>query len=354
MVQFELIGKLKEMKGGEKFSSYETKLFDSGWENIRYRFNVISGTNRIMCEVSGGKWQDDSKNKIYAMSRPSGDKKSEKIIIDWNKRKDPEIVATVAGWRIYTIGLTTDSAENHNFLDRTDYAQFVKDIVESGEYKDAKFKIIGNVDYQYSAKDNKYYSTYSVNKIYKVDDNTPDKAEITVDAFYTADAFDMENYEETGKCLFHCYTDYYFTQVKAKKFIPLDLIIRKEGENDKRVAGFQKRLNAFDDGGEVRKVSILCNIINGSEMEEITIDDLTDEQREDIEWGLATFEDICKSLGGSKAGNYTTEYRVTKLAKNSLAHGSESTIYTVANLKELPIVASTKTDDVDIFADDEI
>ena len=352
MVNFELIGKLKAIKDSDKFSSYETKQFDSGWENIRYRFNVISGTNRIMCEISGGKWQDDSKNKSYAMSRATSDKKSEKIIIDWGKRNDPETIAKVAGWRIYTMGLTTESGDNHNFLDRTDYAEFVKRIIDGGEYKDTKFKIMGTVDYQYSTKDGSYYSTMSVNKIYKVDDDVPDKAEMTIDAYYTEDAFNMDDYDEKGKCYFSCYTDYYFSTIKERKFVPLTLVINKESDTDNRAKKFQKRLDVFDDG-EVRKVSFLCKIINGSEMVAITMDDLTDEQKEDIEYGLTTLEDIQKAYGGSKAGNYTSEYRIVKFAKDSVTHGSESTVYTVDNLKELPVVNVNANDSEDIF-DEEI
>ena len=351
-VNFEIIGKLKAIKDSDKFSAMELRDYSSGWQTTRYRFNVISGTNRIMCEISGGKWQDDSKNKIYAMSRATSDKKSEKIIIDWGKRNDPETIAKVAGWRIYTMGLTTESGDNHNFLDRTDYAEFVKGIIDGGEYKDTKFKIMGTVDYQYSAKDGRYYSTMSVNKIYRVNDDTPDKAEMTIDAYYTEDAFNMESYEDKGRCYFSCYTDYYFSNIKARKFVPLTLVIKKESDTDNRAKKFQKRLDVFEDE-EVRKVSFLCKIINGSEVEPITMDDLTPEQREDIEDGLTTLDDIQKAYGGGKMGDYSTEYRIVKFAKDSTTHGSESTIYTIDNLKELPVVNVNANDNEDIF-DEEI
>ena len=162
----------------------------------------------------------------------------------------------------------------------------------------------------------------------------------------------MDDYDEKGKCYFSCYTDYYFSTIKARKFVPLTLVINKESETDNRAKKFQKRLDVFDDG-EVRKVSFLCKIINGSEMVAITMDDLTDEQKEDIEYGLTTLEDIQKAYGGSKAGNYTSEYRIVKFAKDSVTHGSESTVYTVDNLKELPVVNVNANDSEDIF-DEEI
>ena len=67
----------------------------------------------------------------------------------------------------------------------------------------------------------------------------------------------------------------------------------------------------------------------------------------------ATLEDIQKAYGGSKAGNYTSEYRIVKFAKDSVTHGSESTVYTVDNLKELPVVNVNANDSEDIF-DEEI
>ena len=82
-VNFEIVATLKAIKDKDNFHPYEVKDFDSGWQNVKYRFNAISGTNRFMLEIGGGKWKDDSKNKIMTFSRAVDGKKSEKMDVAW-------------------------------------------------------------------------------------------------------------------------------------------------------------------------------------------------------------------------------------------------------------------------------
>ena len=107
MVNFEIIATLKAVKDSDNFSAFEVRDFNSGWQNTRYRFNAISGTNRFRLEISGGKWIDDKKNQILTFSRAEAGKKPEKMTVKWEDRKNPEIIDKVAGYRIYTCNLLT-------------------------------------------------------------------------------------------------------------------------------------------------------------------------------------------------------------------------------------------------------
>ena len=46
---FNFTGKIALGKDSEKFHPIERKEFSSGWMNTTVKFNVISGTNRILC-----------------------------------------------------------------------------------------------------------------------------------------------------------------------------------------------------------------------------------------------------------------------------------------------------------------
>lgn len=368
MAVFDIIGTLKGIKDNDKFSAMEVRDFDSGWQNTRYRFNILSGSNRFMGEISGGKWKDESKNKILTFSRATEGKKSEKMEVKWGDRKNPSIIEKVAGFRIYTCNLLTyDEQEelraegkeeeinkkNHQFLEQTEYAALVKRVIDSGKYDDAKFRITGTIDYQYSAKDNRYYRTLTVNKMYKVPSDTPCKAEMTLNAFYTEDAIDDTMYDETQKYMFNCYTDYYFNSIKGNRFVPMSLVIKGSGDEKaaKKAEAFKKKLTAFDDDATVRKCGLVCDMIDGAEEQAITYDDLDDDTKENIDLGLISLEDAVRGLGGSMYGPRVTEYRVKALARNS-AKGSEATVYTEEDLRKLPVVEEVE-ESVDIFASDD-
>lgn len=365
---FEIIATLKAVKDSDNFSAFEVRDFNSGWQNTRYRFNAISGTNRFMLEIGGGKWIDDKKNQILTFSRAEAGKKPEKMTVKWEDRKNPEIIDKVAGYRIYTCNLLTyderksleeegkeDEAKkkNHQFLEKTEFAGLVKRVIDSGKYTDAKFRILGTVEFQYSAKNNMFYRTLSVDKMYKVANDTPCKAEMTLNAFYTEDAVDAESYDETKKMLFNCYTDHYFSAVKGNRFVPMSLVINGNGDEkaDKKAVAFKKMFEKFDDEATVRKVGLVCQMIDGAESLAITYDDLDEETRDNIDMGLISEEDAIKALGGNMMGNRITEYRVQSLSRTS-AKGSEPTVYTEDDIRKLPVIEEVE-EEVDIFNEDE-
>ena len=370
MANFEIIATLKAAKETDKFKPFEVRDFNSGWQNTRYRFNAISGNNRFGLEIGGGKWTDDKKNQILTFSRAEAGKKPEKMTVKWEDRKNPEIIDKVAGYRIYTCNLLTfderkaledegkaeeAQKKNHQFLEKTEFASLVKRVIDSGKYANAKFRILGTVDFQYSAKDNQFYRTLSVDKMYKVADDTPCKAEMTVNAFYTDGAVDAESYDDTKKMLFNCYTDYYFSAVKGNRFVPMSLVINGNGDEkaDKKANGFKKMFEKFDDEATVRKVGLVCDMVDGSESLAITYDDLDEDTRDNIDMGLIELEDAIKALGGNMMGNRITETRVKSLSRTS-AKGSEPTVFTEDDLHKLPVVEEIEDEvDVDIFSEDE-
>ena len=369
MVNFEIVCTLKAIKDTDAFHPYEVKTFESGWQNIKYRFNAISGTNRFQLEINGGKWENDAKNKILTFSRATNGKKSEKMEVAWGDRNNKDIINRVAGFRVFTCNLLTldeqkelekegkaDEVQNknHQFIEATEYADLVKKVLDSNEYKDTKFKVLGSFDFQYSAKNDQFYRTLTVNKIYKVADDTPFKAEMTINTFYTDDAIDADRYDETKKYMFNCYTDHYFSSIKSNRFVPMTLVINGNGDEtaERKAEGFKKKLTTFDDEATVRKIQLVCDMIDGSEAQAITYNDLDDDTKENVDFGLISLEEAIKGLGGNMFGPRVTESRVKALGRFS-AKGSEATVYTVDDLKKLPVVEEKDDDDFDLFSDDD-
>ena len=367
-INFEIVATLKAAKETDAFKPFEVRDFNSGWQNTRYRFNAISGTNRFQLEIAGGKWKDDKKNQILTFTRAETGKKPEKLTVKWEDRKSKEIIDQVAGYRIYTCNLLTfderkaledegkaeeAQKKNHQFLEKTEYAALVKRVIDSGKYVDAKFRILGTIEFQYSESKNQFYRTLSVDKMYRVADDTPCKTEMTLNAFYTEDAVDADSYDDTKKYFFNCFTDHYFSSVKANRFVPLTLVINGNGDEkaEKKANAFKKMFEKFDDEATVRKVGLVCQMIDGAESVAITYADLDDETKENIDAGLISEEDAIKALGGNMMGNRVTEYRVQSLSRTS-TKGSEPTVYTEDDIRKLPVIEEVE-EEVNIFGNDD-
>ena len=367
-INFEIVAKLKAVKDSDNFKGFETRDFNSGWQNTRYRFNAIADNSRFQLEIGGGKWTDDKKNKIVTFTKAEPGKKPQRLEVKWEDRKKPEVIEQVAGFRIYTCNLLTyderkaleeegkteeAQKKNHQFLEKTEYAALVKRVIDSNKYTDAKFRILGTIDFQYSESKNQFYRTLSVDKMYRVADDTPCKAEMTINAFYTEDAVNADSYDDSKKYFFNCYTDHYFSSVKGNRFVPIALVINGNGDEkaEKKANAFKKVLEKFDDEATVRKIGLVCQMIDGAESVAITYADLDEETRDNIDCGLISEEDAIKALGGNMMGNRVTEWRVQSLSRTS-AKGSEATVYSEEDLRKLPVIEEVE-EEVNVFNEDE-
>lgn len=368
---FNFVGSLRAIKDSETRKGFAVTNYDSGWMNEKLRFMVIAGDNRHFVEINAGRWSDEKKNVIYAFTKSEGDKKGESIRIPWDKRNNEEIIKTVAGWKVFTVDLDTyqhrkeleengdDEAleasrkKTKHFLAGTDFCEYVNKLVNSEKAKDMKFRVKGNIVQSYSEKTGKYYTNYEVTKIYKVENDTADSSEVDVDFFFTENAFDDEDYDEIGKAVVSGYTQFYDSTTKKNWFAPMSLVVRDK----KKLAMLKKNFNKFEDD-EVRKIGLVCSKIDGAQRVDVTVNDLSEEARENIEAGLITEAQAIRDAGGQMYGDPIREMRIEKLGRG-YSNGSETTTYEIDALTQTPTVKMpTETEDdntdIDIFDDDEL
>lgn len=379
MSTFSFVGSLRAVKDTESFKGFTITNYDSGWMNERLVFNVIAGDNRHRVEINAGRWKDENKNTIYGFSKGDANKKGEAIQIPWGKRNDPDVINNMAGWKLFTVDLDTfnhrkeleESGETEaleaankkrkHFLAGTEFCEYVNKVVNSEKTKDMKFRVKGNVTYRYSEKNDRYYSAYEVNKIYRVDDDTPVSSEVDMEFYFAEGAMDASDYEETGKAIVSGFTPYYESSLKRTCYCPVSLALRfgTDDEGLKKIEGWQKTFSKFDDD-EIRKINLVCQQIDGAQRVAITYDDLDDDTKENIDFGLTTLEDAIAEAGGNMYGDKIQEIRIEKLGRGS-SKGSETTVYTVEDMKKKPFkevvttVENEEDDEVvtDIFDDDD-
>ena len=358
MSTFNFVGKIIPVKDTEKFKGYTETVYDSKWMKQRLVFNLVSGDNRHLVEINAGKWQDDKKNGvIYTMSRATEGKKSEKIQIPWDKRNDPDVIETVAGNRIFTIdtdyfahrkelqeagdtaALEESNKKRRHFLASTDFCDFAKKVVYSEKIKDWTFRVSGNIVYNYSENTGKYYQTYEVNKIYRVDNDTELVCDVNI-PFYFAEGFmDKDSVDETGKALMSGYTLFYDSSTKKNWFCPVTIVMR--GDSDV-VDLTEELLNNFEDS-EVCKVLISCQAINGAQRRDVRVEDLDERTQKAIKAKLMSEAQAIRNAGGQVYGDKVQEMRFKEIIKHS-----EPTAYTLEHCIEKPHVIEEVAD---IFGD---
>lgn len=386
---FNFCGKMVLGKDSEKFHPIDRKEFQSGWMNTAVRFNCISDTNRILCMTQGGKWKDDSKNTIKAFGKSTTDAsgkvvKGDKLEIAWDKRFDQTEIDKVAGFRTFKCdtgdvrmryklqnvvdgkaeiddelvnagiinvdaaktALEKSNAKKKTFLSEWDFAEHLVKVLESDKFKNKLFYISGTYDIQYVADKDRFYTNYHVNRVTLAPDDAESSTEFKVDFYYGEDAWDNENYEETGKCNVNGWVSYYDSALKKNGFMPMVVAVK---EDEKKAKYLEGKFNVDDDS--IKQIGLTLNVLDGAERVEITLEMLDEETRSDIEMGLLDFEQYKRELGGSAIGDRVSELRFVELTPKK--NKAQDTVYTTDDMH--PAKMEVAEDDVeDIFDEDDL
>lgn len=401
---FNFTGKIALGKDSEKFHPIERKEFQSGWMNTTVKFNCISGTNRVLCMTQGGKWVDDKKNSVKTFSKSVTDEngkvtKGENIKIPWGKRFDKDQIARVAGFKKFVVdtgdykmryklqdlvkafenGTVTDEmmeeigidniddaktaleksqAKRKEFLSEWDFAEYMIKVAQSEKMKDKLFNISGSYEAQYNAEKGRFYTNYHVNRVTLAAEDTEPKTEMKIDFFYGEEAWDDSTYDETGKCFVKGWVSYYDNNLKKNGFKDTVVVIKEEDERKRKAL---KRKFNCDDG--IKQIGLTLSVIEGAEKVELTVDMLSEEDRDDLECGLVEWDDLKKAYGGSVAGDKVSELRFYCLtAKKNVA---QDTMYSIDDMhparediiedeEENDVIVDDEDENVDLFADDDL
>ena len=358
---FTFIGKIVPIKNTDSFKGYTETVYDSKWMTQKLRFNVVAGDNRHLVEINAGRWQDEKKNSVvYTYSKATDGKQSQPIQIPWDKRNDPAEIAKVAGYKVFTVdtdtysnrkalkdaedadGLVASEKKRKHFLAGTDFIEWTRKVVNSDKIKDMMFKVQGSVEYSYSEKTGKYYSTYEVNKIYRVEDDAEPKSEMSMHFYFTENFMDKESVTEAGKAVLSGYTQFRDSKTKADWFCPVALVMRTRDID--LVDGIEEVLSDFGDN-DVCKALLSCMVIDGAQKSDIKVTDLDEKTQKAIKLGYMNEKQAIKNAGGQMYGPKIQEFRF-----NSIVKQSEPTVFAAEDLMVAPHI---KEEEIDIFCSDD-
>lgn len=358
------VGKIRKIKDG-----YSEQEFSGGFLKRRLRFQAICGNSVQWLEVTALVWKDASKNKVYTLKSVEG-AKAEKQVVAWADRLDPDVIESVPGYKRFVVDTDTfahrkeledqgldeelekSKKKRKEFIHESDFIDYLIKVLDSEKSKDMIFRINGVAEYSYGKNKDTYYRSFIPQKIFRVDDDTEQCCSGSMKLYFAEGAVDDTCADETGDYVINAFVDYYDQNAKMNAFAPVEVKINKE---HKMANGFKKRFSKAEDE-EIKELGVAVEFVNGAKQVDITMDMLTDEQRESIEDGMITFEELKAELGGKANGDRITEIRLAGLMKG-YASGVQDTMYSIADLKKKPIKedvqTETNTGDVKVFDDDE-
>ena len=94
--------------------------------------------------------------------------------------------------------------------------------------------------------------------------------------------------------------------------IPPEYITDDPAKQEKVADALKKRMSSVPDGAQYGTIKLEANVIDGAQMEQITINDLPDEIREDIELGIRDEEEELRRAGRQGMGERIREFRIIK------------------------------------------
>ena len=365
------VGKIRKIKDG-----YSEQEFTGGLIKRRLRFQAICGNSVQWLEVSTFVWKDEKKNKVYTLKSIDG-AKDEKMTVDWANRLNPDVVESVPGYKRFVVDTDTfahrkeleeaglneelekSKKKRKEFIHESDFIDYLIKVLNNEKSKDMIFGINGAVEYSYGNKQDTFYRNFVPQKIFRVSDDTKQCCAASMKLYFTEGAVDDILLDKSGDYVINAFVQYYDQNAKMNAFSPVQITINKDHP---KANGFIKRFSKAE-GEEVKELGVTVDFINGAQQVEITMDMLTDDQRESIEDGLITFEELKKELGNKANGDRVTEVRLTGLMKG-YSSGVQDTTYFISDLNKKPIKDAPKndnakeveaveeTEEVDLFDDD--
>lgn len=362
MANINMIGKLRKLKE----NGYTEQEFSGGLIKKQLQCQIICGDNVQWLTVSALVWKDDKKNKIYTFKSVENGK-DEKFEVQWSDRFNEDIINSVAGYKKMVVDTDTfahrkeleesgfdeelekSKKKRKEFLHESDFIDYLKKVLDNEKSKDMVFRVTGSIDFSYSEKNDKYYRTFTPQKITRVPDDTEQICEGSMKVYFTENAVDETLTDETGDIIFNGYVQSYFSNIKGNAFVPMSFTINKDAE---MAEGFKMIFEDVEDE-KVMELGVVANLINGSQQVEITEDMLTDKQRKMIALKMTTLEKIAKELGDTVRGDKVTKTELKDLMRG-YSGGAVETAYEISDLVRKPIKQESQEEDTDIFADDDI
>lgn len=370
-IKFTMVGNLSVAKDSDKHRAFEDKLTDKGGIFRSLKLNMKSNNDFFSPQIKGflnsAKKSDGTINvndsDIYSLEQDSEGKYNSVKFKYKDKEKHMKNIAE------FKKMVFVNDNERYEFCNEFDYSEFVYNELTSGKFDNAKFRVIGEIEYTswFNEKTNQEqtFTNYSVNRIYVVPDDTEEEATANIEMYITEDCINEDRLEEENLLVVNGYIPQYDGKKKADIgfYKSIEYPLNAEGELAQRKLKVIKKLllDNFDEN-QLCKIGFKVDLINRREELQFNTEMLSDDEKEMVELGLMDMKDLEAQYGMGMGS------RIEKMSVSGIGRGySKGAIPVELTIEQLMKKAETDVkkeinvdldensdDDLDIFADDDL
>lgn len=265
------------------------------------------------------------------------DSDNSKIDVSWEDRFDDEVVAKVANYKKNVINITDDRKE---FIAPYDAVKYLVKNVD--EVKGKRIIITGQVNK--NVYQGKLTNRFQMQNVYLATEDDKNGFKCTDMFYFSKDSFDTADWREEHKLIINGWIKTYIAEEKKNMYVPQTIIFdcsKVDWDNEKhrnRVNYILKQMkcNLTDDnkikvsvGKTIYAIPVELTYFNGAQAEEITLEDLSPNQREAIELGIKELKDFVSNVYGERI----TEFKLKDF--DLTGDYSEGAVDTEIKLSEL-------------------
>lgn len=305
---FKLVGKLQMSNETEKFKPYKVTKSDKGWIGHRLSFQLKNITGYHNLELFEG-YMENGSSLIYCIQKKE-DFADEpvKLKIKWSDKDKQEIIDNVSEFNKMTVDLGEGNVSK--YIAGYDFLQHIHNILKDEQFADKVFIVEGDVNYQ--SYNGKTYRKLNPKRISLAPQDVMEESTLRLELYYTEDCIDDIMYDDTKKYIINSYVAQYNSTLSENEYFLEPLVIDvSKAENEKQEKAFNIIKNRFIVNEEkVLKLGVKAVLVNGRERRQINLSDLTDEERDLIDCGLATLEEISAEYKNTINGDTVNEIKI--------------------------------------------
>jgi len=221
------------------------------------------------------------------------------------------------------ISLVESKRKRKEFIHESDFINLVKKIIESGKFSNRLFKTMGEI--QHTEYQGKFRENMVPSRIYLAAEDAVPSSIGNITIFFKEDAVT----ETKDGYLINGYVRNYDNDRKEEIGAPIELWLDTANDDTdvKREKLHKLLVSQFTVVDEsYKEIGCKVHILDGSQKVDITEDMLNDFQKEMIELGCMTFDDVRAELGGDLYGDKVKKMVVDTVAKG-YTKGRKDTLY---------------------------
>lgn len=231
----------------------------------------------------------------------------EKCEFAWEDRLSKSVIAKVPAQMRYTVNLGDDHGGLQEFITGTDFMEYLSETLPDYE---GRIQVSGTVQISYYKE--KYYKHYQMNRVVAAKDEVANGLNILADLYYNKESLDKADWKTENKLYLNSYVEQYISKEEGHKYMPVNLVFNMPNMEDQDRA--EKISNLIMKYLSPKKgyAHLLwsCSAMNGSDQLDFTEDMLTPQQKEMLDMGLSTLEEMRPY--NKVMGDLVSEWRLVK------------------------------------------